>query len=373
MFNEEFNQVIGLSTEMSICMILQILFEPPVLYWIARERFEYKYMNVLYVTVLMVIINPLLGIIAIKASLFPSGAMNRIFSSVLVSSILGLYFMILIIKRGNLVFSTKYWGYALKFNLPLIPHYLSTTVLTSADRIMINQMCDSTKAAIYSIAYAIGMCCMLFSQSIHQTLLPWLYKKIKHEDYSSIPFVFNVLILVMFFLVLFLMCLSPEIIRIVATNEYYEAVWIMPPICSSIFFIFIQNTFANIEYYFEKTKMIATASVLVALLNVGLNYYYIDRYGYEVAGYTTLVCYILYALVHYCVLNYVCTKKSLSLKNIIDIKIIIIMSLIMIIAMTLMSFVYNSTIIRYLIITLILATFIIYKNKIVTTISLFKN
>lgn len=41
-------------------------------------------------------------------------------------------------------------------------------------------------------------------------------------------------------------------------------------------------------------------SVLGAILNVFLNYILIPKFGYIAAGYTTLVCYILFAVGHGC-------------------------------------------------------------------------
>ena len=41
-------------------------------------------------------------------------------------------------KQGKKFFSKKYWKYALKFNIPLIPYYLSQVVFNTSDRIMIS-------------------------------------------------------------------------------------------------------------------------------------------------------------------------------------------------------------------------------------------
>ena len=67
----------------------------------------------------------------------------------------------------------------MRFNLPLIPHYLSQTILNSADRIMIERITDAEQAGIYSLAYSVSLVMTLFNTALMQTLSPWIYEKIK--------------------------------------------------------------------------------------------------------------------------------------------------------------------------------------------------
>lgn len=364
-FRDTVNVYIGMSTIMMVYMMVQLLFEPSILYWTARKRFEYDYRAVVFTTLLISILNPVLGIIMIRSGLFNNAALGRAFSITVVALVLGSFFMVQIIRRAKKFYSVKYWKYALNFNLPLIPHYLSTTILSSADRIMIERMCGATKAAIYSVAYAVGMCGTLFSQAIHQTLLPWLYKKMKNKEYDKIPQVTNTLLVGMLGIVLMMMCFAPEIIYIVGSNAYQEAVWVMPPVCGSIFFIFLQNIFANFEYYFEKTKLIAVASVCVAITNVLLNYFCIQIWGYIAAGYTTLVCYILYATVHYFVLKKICRSYHLEMSAIIDKKIVLLISVLAVSVIILVTFLYRSVFLRYVVIGIVTVLCILFRKKLV--------
>ena len=73
------------------------------------------------------------------------------------------------IKKGNTLFSKVYWKYALQFNIPLLPHYLSLTVLSSSDRIMISSMVGADKAGIYNLAYAVSMIMTMFNTCLLYT------------------------------------------------------------------------------------------------------------------------------------------------------------------------------------------------------------
>ena len=371
-FHSVVDSLTKMPSAMMVCMLVQILFEPPVLYWTARKRFEYEYQAVVAVTVSLSLLNPIIGISLIKIGVFTNDAIARAFSLAIVSALFGIAIGYTIIKKADKPFSTKYWKYALAFNLPLIPHYLSTTILSSADRIMIGDMCGKTEAAIYSVAYAVGMVCTLFSQAIHQAFLPWLYKRMKAEDYRGIPRISNAFMIIIIGILSLLISFAPEVVLIVGSRKYIDAMWAIPPVCGSIFFIFLQNLFANIEYYYEKTKLIAAASVGVAVLNVVLNYIFISLFGFIAAAYTTLICYIVYAIIHYFVMAQICKQNGVNVSNIFNMKVVSICSITMIVIVGAMLAVYHNHVIRYCTIALIFSIIAIKRKTIMSMINAIK-
>ena len=82
-----------------------------------------------------------------------------------------------------------------------------------------------------------------------------------------------------------LIMFAPEAIAIFAPVSYQEAIWTVPSVALSVFFMFLYTFFATFEFYYEKTKYIAGATVGGALLNIGLNYICIKKFGYIAAGY----------------------------------------------------------------------------------------
>ena len=88
-------------------------------------------------------------------------------------------------KAGKAFFSKKFWKYALLFNIPLVPHYLASTVLNSADRIMIQEMVGSSEAGIYNLAYSVSLIMTFFNTALMQTITPWMYILYVNGQYSS--------------------------------------------------------------------------------------------------------------------------------------------------------------------------------------------
>ena len=108
--------------------------------------------------------------------------------------------------------------------------------------------------------------------------------------------------------------LGPEVISIFAPVEYYDAIWIVPPVACAVYFKFLYPLFSTVEFYYEKTGFVMIASCIAAGANIVLNYIFIRIYGYYAAGYTTLFCYILYSLAHYVFQRRVAAEHDLGIR-----------------------------------------------------------
>ena len=65
------------------------------------------------------------------------------------------------------------------------------------------------------------------------------------------------------------------------------------------------------------------ASLIAAAANIALNYVFIGMFGYVAAGYTTLFCYILYAIGHYVVSRRVLRLENESATSIVNTKAVV--------------------------------------------------
>lgn len=105
------------------------------------------------------------------------------------------------------------------------------------------------------------------------------------------------------------------------------------------------------------------ASIIGAVLNIILNYIFIPYFGYCAAGYTTLVCYILYVIGHYVFMQNV-IKNNIGDIEVYDKKVLILISIVFMIAGFLITITYKNQIIRYVIIVTIALYGIIERKKV---------
>ncbi len=305
------NPIVGLSTFQMSLMFLDIFFTNVGTIWIVRERFEYRYKNVVSISIAVNILATLLSILFVVKSKNGKDT-ARMVGLTTGHALAYVWILILLIKKGKKVVSKVYWKYSLDYNLPLIPHYLSQQVLSQADRIMIEWMCGKASTAVYSLSAQIAMTTTLLTNAIHASLMPWTFQKIKAGEIAQIGKRTLQIEGLIGCCTLVLSLFAPEIIYILGGSSYYEAIYVIPPIAMSVLFITLYSFFAYIEFYYEKTKMVMAASCMVALLNIILNRIFIERYGYIAAGYTTLFCYWIYAIIHYTLMLKVCKEKQID-------------------------------------------------------------
>ncbi|MCC8195495.1 MAG: oligosaccharide flippase family protein [Ruminococcus sp.] len=359
LFRDKCNSLLGMSTPLVLLLFIELLFTPALQFWTVHNRFDFKYRKIVFVTLAKSLANPILGIVFVLNS--EQKDLARILSTVLVEVIVCGTIAIYQFYKGKRFYNKEFWKYAVMFNIPLIPHYLSGTILNQGDRVMINQLCGSAAVAFYSVAYNLGQLMNIFTSAITSSFTPWIYQKIRKNDFASIPRVTNMLFVIMAGLVSLLMLFAPEILYIIASPEYSEAVYVIPPIAGSMFFVLLYNTISNVEFYYEVRIYVTIGSIASACLNVGLNWIFIRKFGYYAAGYTTLFCYIIYGLSHL-IFSKIVARKNLGKVKIFDSKMIMLLSLYVIAVSLTVNYLYDYTAIRYLCVIAIAAV-MIWKRK----------
>lgn len=359
-FQDRANLFLGMPTSLVALLFVELFVTPALQFWSAHNRFEYKYKRIVLVTLAKSLLNPCLGIILVLNS--DDKDIARIISMVATEVIFCGTIIIYQFVKGKRLFVKEYWKYALAFNLPLLPHYLSGQLLNQSDRIMISQMVNNSAVAMYSVAYSVGLLMNLFANAINGSYTPWFYQSIEKNNIKNVHKVSNLLMLLIMVMTSFLMLFGPEVMKIIAAIEYAEAVYIIPPISASVFFMFLYNMFANIEFYFDQTKYVLLGSICSAVLNLFLNAFFIPIFGYCAAAYTTLICYIIYAFMHYHFAMLVCKRKDIP-KNIFSQRMIILLSIVITVITLFMNILYGNYTIRFGIIAVFIGIAVIYRKK----------
>lgn len=338
------SSVLGLAPHLIFLMFIEMAVTPALSFWSGRQRFEYKYRKLVIVTLCKSIVNPVLGLIMV--SLAEDKATARILSVVIVEVCFCGVIMVYQFLKGKCWIDIKYWKFALGMAIPLLPHYLSGMILNKGDQIMISKMVSTSAVAFYSVAYNIGMLVQIFTNAISNSFTPWIYQRIKADKYEKIPETINFLMLLVAAISLCLMLLSPELVLLFGSSGYASAAYVIPPVAASVFFIFLYNILSTPQFYYEKTSFLMASSLLAAVINLGLNYIFIKQYGYVAAGYTTLVCYVLYSIGHAIVSRRV-MKEFMPGKTLFDYRCVIGMSVFVICAGIGCNFLFDHRVIRY--------------------------
>ena len=365
-FHDWLSEISGLSVSALYVMCAYFFAVAGINLWTVKQRFFFKYKALIIVTILNSLASVVFGLLAVLLTIDGKGEAKVIWSTIGLI-LVALPFYVYNFKKGKAFFDKKMWKYSLSFNLPLLPHYLSNLVLHQSDRIMINWFNGTSDVAFYSVAYSVASIVRVLTDAVNQTMMPWRYQNMKKKNYGAINKVSILLLVCVAAVITIVNLLAPEIIYVFGGATYKEAVWVIPPVMLSVFFIFIYGMFSNIEFYFLKTKFMMVASVASAVLNIILNFIFIQIFGYIACAYTSLFCYAVYTLFHYLYMKRIC-KKEIEGVKVYDTRSIIVIIAVTFILTAASAALYNFMIARYVLIAVIVLAAIIKRKMIMSLI-----
>ncbi len=353
---------INMDIPLLLLMLIEFFTQPAYYFWSTRQRYEYKYKKNVLVSILVAIITPAIAVLAIYA--FNDHKLYaRLFGGIVPLILLYIGFYAYIVSKGRSRVDRKtersYWKYAFFFNLPLIPHYLSTYLLGNSDKIMIQQITGNSDAGYYSIAHNVAAIVLIIWSAANSSLVPYTYEKCKEKDYKSISNVALSILTIFGVACVFIILLAPEVIAVMSTPEYRSAMYVVPPIVGGVFFQVHYYLYANVLYYYKKPKYVMYSSVLATILNIVLNYIFISKYGYIAAGYTTISCYLVQAAIDYFAMRHVVKE------NVYNMKYVGVLSLALVLISIFSNMTYDYAVIRYIAIAVICVAAIVFHKRII--------
>lgn len=371
-FVNHLSEWMNLPTIVVLMMFVGFLFYEPYNDWLIYKRYEYDYRGPILISVIISIATPIVSIIAI---IFFNNARGeaRIISFIVVNVIIpGLIFYWINYKSGKVFFDRKLWTYALTFNAPLIPHFLSETILNQSDKIMIGRMIGTGDAGVYNIAYSAASLILIFSSALNIAFVPWQYQKIKDREYHKLGKISYAVMISVGVLLVLLILFSPEIIKVLAGDEYMGAVDLVPILGISVYFNYLYQIFARVELYYEKKIYTVIATLGATILNLILNYLWIPRMGYAGAGYSTLIAHVFLCVIHFVFYRKVCRDNSIK-ESFYKGSIILIISLLFVICSLSVIQLYGYLSIRVGIVIMAFIVTIFFRNRIKNVIDRIRN
>lgn len=352
--------ITGMPVVLLLCLYIYCVFSSIILSWRYVRMYEYSYKSISIETLIYtfwVAFGSLASIL-----LFSRTAEAKIIPQVIVSVIIGLVIVVAAFKRGKIFYDKDIWKFTFCFCVPLLPHYLSEIILMNSDRIMIDRMCGPSDVAIYSVAYTVGSLISMVTGAINSAFMPYQCQKIKGKEYKTLARNTNYIIAFVALCLCGVMLFGREVVLIFGGTKYIDSIPIIIPISLGVFFNYVFQLFGRVQEYFEQKYTIVIASISCAILNIVLNFIFINVYGYKAAAYTTFACYFSFCFLHYLFYRKVC-KKYVG-QEIYDIKGLAIISAVLIVSALIISVISRLYIFKYILLIIALAVTISLRKRI---------
>lgn len=335
--------------------------------WNSKQRVHYEYKKIIIGTFLFSFLGPVVSVL-ITFFDFKDVIIWVIGIRVIIQLFMSIPF-ILNNYGGEQKWISSYAKEALCYNLPLLPYYISMILLNNLDKLLIQNLTGYEDAAIYSVARSASMVMFVVSGAFNLSMQTWLFKNLNdNKNVDNTKFINNNTIFIAILTILMIV-MAPEIILILGGCKYINAIWVMPPLAISVLIMFIYQQYVNILFFYKNTRIIMLISIISAILNSALNYFFIPIYGYISSGYIAIISYFIVGLLFLKAMLFVCKKNKIYYKNYFNLTLQLKIVLITIVLGVVSTIFYNSIWQRYLLFILLA----IYAIRNIKTIKLLKN
>ncbi|MBN2667622.1 MAG: oligosaccharide flippase family protein [Bacteroidales bacterium] len=182
-----------------------------------------------------------------------------------------------------------------KYGTPLILHVLGAIIMTYSDRFFIKNMVDLKQVGYYSVGYQIGMIIYFLQNSFNQAWTPWLYSKLKSfnkEVKTQIEKYITYYFISIFFIAFFLWIITPFIFKIFISEQFQPSIQFVPWIVFGFAFNGMYKMFAGFLFFTKSTTTISFITLATALINIILNYFFINTFGAKGAAIASTVSFM---------------------------------------------------------------------------------
>ena len=206
------------------------------------------------------------------------------------------------VKNSKIFFDKNIFLSMNSYGFPLFLANLSAVSLNVIDRYSLNSWAILKSVALYTLAFKItSVLKLVIVDSMKLALVPMMLKKIGSPDIKR--FYAKVLLYssyVLMFAIIGISLFSFEIIKVIAkSNQYWEAVVIIPFLALSVVFVNMKDVAIYGLHVVKKTRIIGIIVVFSTLLGLGLNFLLIPLWDITGAAIATLLTQFIFFMICY--------------------------------------------------------------------------
>ena len=217
------------------------------------------------------------------------GVVGVLYSSLVSGTVIALLLTINTVREVSLAFSFPKLKAMLAFGSPLILTSIAAFTVNFSDRFFLRHYSTVSTVGIYALGYKFGfMLSFLVVQPFDMIWQARMYEIAKQEHANdTFARLFGYYALVLTTVALGLSLIVREVISVIATPDYFTAYKVVPIVALAYIFQGLNRYFLSGAYIAKRTLHLGLIGGLTAVLNFGLNYLLISRYGMLGAAWAT--------------------------------------------------------------------------------------
>jgi O-antigen/teichoic acid export membrane protein len=184
---------------------------------------------------------------------------------------------------------------ALDLGLPIVPHSLAVSMLASADRVLIAAILGLAAAGRYQVAYAVGGVGVALVTAMNQAWIPLLLGTGPESRWRVLTITSRALHVCAGLVASWLALAAPLALLVAAPPSYgrHGLVAVAAIVSFSALPYTTSGTYFQVVFLTGRTRIMALAAPLAALVNIGLNLVLLRPWGLVGAALATVVAYAI--------------------------------------------------------------------------------
>ena len=186
--------------------------------------------------------------------------------------------------------SLKYGKLILTLGPALALSHLAGWLNEGIDKFMISNMMDIETTGIYSVGYKFGMMVMIITTAYSRSWLSFFYKNINIDNIESkkkIVLATYLSVLSLFIISFCIGIIGSPFMKYLIDERYSEGASIILIISLAYYIDGVGKLFTGYLVHCKKIGLYSTFTILSGILNLGLNFVLIPRYGMHGAAWAT--------------------------------------------------------------------------------------
>jgi O-antigen/teichoic acid export membrane protein len=225
---------------------------------------------------------------------------GAVYADTFVLAFFAIVVLVYVFREGvKLRINKKYLKDIYMYNIPLILHIIGRGIITMSDKIFITNIEGVAETGLYAAGFQIGLIVFVLSTAFQAAWLPHFYEvltnNIRGDIIKSVKYIYYYLSLI-FLMALLLTISAPLLTKLVLGKDFYDSAKYVGWIAFGFAFNAAYLVFSNVISYQKKTSYLGVITLLGALLNIGLNFVWVGKYGAIGAAKSTLVTFVVISI-----------------------------------------------------------------------------
>lgn len=179
---------------------------------------------------------------------------------------------------------------------------ISSNILTSSDRYLVQAFKGSRQVGLYSVVYTLAVDAFTMVLSALQlgaapVIMQTYEREGERETTALMSRITRYLLLGLIPMTVGMYLLRVRVIHVLTSVKYLPAATAVLPLAIGIFFYNLAWIPTCAFFVKKRTKLILVPAVTSAVLNVGLNLLLIPKYGFVAAAWSTMIAYLVYLVI----------------------------------------------------------------------------